>query len=126
MQIILLMMLGLFASVSHATPFNVKDAFCKDKLSKYNSNYTNAKIYNHCITNADKLIIEYENERIKRRIEWEKERKKQQERMAREKRQKELEAKKREQQRKAEEYRKKLEEEKKKKWIDNLFETKFN
>lgn len=119
-------MLGLFASVSHANPFNVQDAFCRDKLSKYNSNYTNAKIYNHCIMNADKLIMEYENEEIKRRIKWEKERKKQQERIAREKRQEELEAKKREQQRKAEEYKKRLEEEKKKKWIDNLFKTKFD
>jgi len=115
--------------VAYAFPYNVRDAFCKDKLSRHNSNYTNANIYNHCMSNADRLIREYENERIRRKIEWEKgepERRRQREKMERERKQQELEAKRREQQRKAEEYKKKLEEENEKRRIDNLFKTKFD
>lgn len=110
-------------------PYNEKDAFCRDKLSRHNSNYTNAKIYNHCMSNADRLIREYESERIRRQIEWERgepERRRQRELREKEQKQQEFEAKKREQQRKAEEYKKRLKEEERRKVIDNLFETKFN
>lgn len=113
----------------YCSPYNEKDAFCRDKSYGYTSNYTRAKIYNNCMRNADALIYEYEQEQRRRRIEWQRgepERKKQSEKIEREQKQQELEAKKREQQRKSEEYKKKLEEENEKRRIDYLFKTKFN
>ena len=111
-----------FSPACYAIPYNVKDAFCRDKLSKHNSNYTNAKIYNHCIKNADRLIKQYENEKVRREREWKKQSKEAKRRIEKQK----LEEQKRKQQKKAEERQRKIEEENEKKRIDNLFRTKFD
>lgn len=109
-------------------PYNERDAFCRDKLSRYNSNYTNAKIYNHCISNADRLIKEYEKEKARRRIEWERgepERKRQREQMEKERKQQQLQEAREQKKWEEEQYKKKLEEQIEKQRINNLFETKF-
>ena len=55
------------------------EAFCRDKLNNYGSQYENLKTYKECMRQADRLIVEYEQEKILRkqraiqaRIEYEK------------------------------------------------------
>ena len=112
-----------------ASPYNVGDAFCRDKLSRYNSNYENAKIYNYCILNVNRLMREYEQEQARKRIEWNK-RAAEQKRYNENRRkiqeqqenQRKLEALKIEKQREADLHK----EESERKRIDALFENKFN
>jgi hypothetical protein len=132
-RLVMLKILILFAFLSsipiNAAPYNVSDAFCRDRLSKHNSNYENAKIYNYCILNANRLIREYEQEQARKRIEWNKraaaqrrynenQRKIQEQR----ERQRKLEALEKEKQYEAELYKKESD----RKRIDALFENKFN
>jgi len=119
---LMLLILQFICLKIKAAPYNVKDAFCRDRLSNYKSNYDNAKIYNHCMVNADYLIREYERKRLEERIKWEKgapERKRQAEEAAYRQRQRELE-KQREQQEAIR--RKELEE----KRLDNFYEMMFD
>jgi len=103
-------------------PYNERDAFCRDKLSVYNSNYINAKIYNSCMSEADNLIRKFENEAAewraeseKRRIEWENEKKEREKQIQ----QQILNESKKEMEQLAEK-------ENKQKQIDNLFKEKFD
>jgi len=60
----------VFLAPTKGTPYNIRHAFCLDQLRDYNSNYDNAKIYNFCIQNADRLIREMENRRRRQQEEW--------------------------------------------------------
>lgn len=53
----------VFLAPTKGTTYDIRHAFCLDQLRNYNSNYENAKIYNYCIQNADRLIREMENRR---------------------------------------------------------------
>lgn len=118
----ILVIIWFFCLATNAAPYNVKDAFCRDRLSAYYSNYDKAKFYNYCIDNADYLIKQYERKRLEERIKWEKgepERKRQAEEAAYRQRQREL---KEERERQAEIRKKELEE----KRLDNFYETMFD
>lgn len=43
-----------------AYPYNLRHAFCMDKISRGRSNYENQKVYTNCMDNADMLIYQYE------------------------------------------------------------------
>lgn len=50
----------LLATSAIAYPYDLRNAFCMDKLHRGRSNYENQKIYRHCMDNADTLIYQYE------------------------------------------------------------------
>jgi hypothetical protein len=70
-----------FPLLSLAAPWSEQNAFCSDKMSMSYSNYSNQKIYNECMENADALIAEHEKfvrdfvrewekGQLERQIEW--------------------------------------------------------
>jgi hypothetical protein len=123
----LLLLPSLLIEAANSFPYNIRDAFCRDKLSKYNSNYTNAKIYNSCMMNAVKLIEEYERKQMEWRLKLIEQRKRREvEDNRRTYEQKKLEEK-REKEAKEREYREKLERKQKTEMYESLFERfKYN
>ena len=76
LSLALLLLVSL--TVTIAAPLNEQMAFCKDQIeSKYfQGSYERTKTYNECMNNADRLIQEYEKNKIRKaeldRIESEK------------------------------------------------------
>jgi hypothetical protein len=65
-----------FPLLSIAAPWSEQNAFCLDRVnySGSYSNYSNQKIYNECMDNANELIEEYEKSSRDFKIEWDKSR----------------------------------------------------
>jgi len=70
---ILTAILVSFPLLSIAASWSEQDAFCQDRLmfSGSNSLYTNQKIYNECMDNADERIEQYEKTRLEVIRKWE-------------------------------------------------------
>jgi hypothetical protein len=73
--------LGVFTAVvltfpllSLAAPWSEQHAFCVDRMSISLSYYSNQKIYNECMENADALIAKSEKSIRDLKIHWEKSR----------------------------------------------------
>lgn len=60
----------LFTGYAYSYSYDVRNAFCTDKMSRFRTRYENAKIYESCMLNADFLIRQHEEnrERVRSRL----------------------------------------------------------